>query len=184
MPGFHCQSVTSKGIDTFTLVGSILSQRYASEMNPISCKRHRFPPDIIPLAVWLHARFTLSFRDVEDMLAERGVAVSNEIVRRWFLKFGGPIVRNLRRARPRANDKWHLDEMVIQMRGKRYWLWRAVDDEGEVLDFIVQPRRCGRSASKLLRGLLKKHGFSPTKIVTDKLQSWPNSPRTWKRRMA
>lgn len=141
-------------------------------MKLISFKRHRFPPDIIRHAIWLYARFTLSFRDVEELLAKRGIDVSNETVRRWFLKFGGQIAGNLRRTRPRANDRWHLDEMVIQIRGKRYWLWRAVDDEGEVLDFLVQPRRCARSAKKLLRNLLKKHGFAPARIVTDKLRSY------------
>ena len=107
-------------------------------MTPISFKRHRFPPVIIQHAVWLYARFTLSFRDVEELLAERGIDVSNETVRRWFLKFGRLIAGNLRRSRPRASARWHLDEMVIKIRGRKYWLWRAVDDEGEVLDFLVQ----------------------------------------------
>ena len=115
-------------------------------MTPISFKRHRFPPVIIQHAVWLYARFTLSFRDVEELLAERGIDVSNETVRRWFLKFGLLIARNLRRGRPRASARWHLDELVIKIRGRKHWLWRAVDDEGEVLDFLVQPRRCARSA--------------------------------------
>ena len=141
-------------------------------MTPISYKRHRFPPVIIQHAVWLYARFTLSFRDVEELLAERGVDVSNETVRRWFLKFGRLIARNLRHSRPRASARWHLDEMVIKIRGKQHWLWRAVDDEGEVLDFLVQPRRCARSARRLLRKLLKKHGFAPKRITTDKLKSY------------
>jgi len=142
-------------------------------MTPISFKRHRFPPVIIQHAVWLYARFTLSFRDVEELLAERGVDVSNETVRRWFLKFGRLIARNLRHSRPRASARWHLDEMVIKIRGRQHWLWRAVDDEGEVLDFLVQPRRCARSARRLLRKLLKKHGFAPKRITTDKLKSYP-----------
>ena len=141
-------------------------------MTPISYKRHRFPPVIIQHAVWLYARFTLSFRDVEELLAERGVDVSNETVRRWFLKFGRLIARNLRHSRPRASARWHLDEMVIKLRGRQHWLWRAVDDEGEVLDFLVQPRRCARSARRLLRKLLKKHGFAPKRITTDKLKSY------------
>ena len=115
-------------------------------MIPISFTRDRFPPVIIQHAVWLYARFTLSFRDVEELLAERGIDVSNETVRRWFLKFGRLIARNLRRSRPRASARWHLDEMVIKIRGRQHWLWRAVDDEGEALDFLVQPRRCARSA--------------------------------------
>ena len=141
-------------------------------MTPISFKRHRFPPVIIQHAVWLYARLTLSFRDVEDLLAERGIDVSNETVRRWFLKFGLLIADNLRRSRPRVSARWHLDEMVIKIRDRKYWLWRAVDDEGEVLDFLVQRRRCARSAQRLLRKLLKKHGFAPTRITTDKLKSY------------
>ena len=96
---------------------------------------HRY---IIRRAVWLYARFTLSYRDVEDLLAERGLDISYESVRRWFLKLGAPIARNLRHTRPIPNGYWHLDEMVIVIRGQRYWLWRAVDNEGEVLDFLVQ----------------------------------------------
>jgi transposase-like protein len=141
-------------------------------MKPISFKRHRFLPAIIRYAIWLYARFTLSFRDIEELLAERGIEVSNETVRRWFYKFGTLVAANLRRARPRANDRWLLNEMVIGIQGRRYWLWRTVDDEGEVLDFLVQPRRCARSARKLLRKFLKKHGYAPTKIVTDKLRSY------------
>jgi len=114
-------------------------------MTPISFKRHRFPPLIIQHALWLHARFTLSFRDVEDLLAERGIDVSNETVRRWFLKFGRLIAGNLRRSRPRSSPRWHLDGMVIKIRDRKYWLWRTVDDEGEGLDFLVQRRRCGRT---------------------------------------
>jgi len=141
-------------------------------MIPISFKRHRFPPVIIQHAVWLYARFTLSFRDVEDLLAERGTDVSNETVRRWFLKFGRLIAVNLRCSRPRPSSNWHLDEMVIKIRGRRYWLWRAVDDEGEVLDFLVQPRRCAKSARRLLRKLLKKQGIAPKRMTTDKLKSY------------
>jgi len=141
-------------------------------MIPLSFKRHRFPAEIIQHAVWLYARFTLSFSDIEDLLAERGINVSNETVRRWFLKFGRLIAGNLRRSRPRASARWHLDEMVIKIHGRKHWLWRAVDDEGEVLDFLVQPRRCARSARRLLRKLLKKQGFAPTRITTDKLKSY------------
>ncbi|NNE82547.1 MAG: IS6 family transposase [Alphaproteobacteria bacterium] len=94
-------------------------------MTPISFKRHRFPPEIIQNAVWLYARFTLSFRDVEDVLAERGIDVSNESVRRWFLKFGRLVAKNLQRSRSRPSSYWHLDEVVIAIRGCKYWLWRA-----------------------------------------------------------
>jgi len=141
-------------------------------MQKISFDRHRFPPDLIVHAVWLYAKFTLSLRDVQDLLAERGLDVSYETVRRWFLKFGGQIARNLRTDRPVPSDHWYLDEMVIVIRGKKHWLWRAVDNEGTVLDFLVQSRRNAKAAKKLMRSLLKKHGFAPMLIVTDKLWSY------------
>ena len=141
-------------------------------MQNISFKRHRFPTEVISHAVWLYARFTLSFRDVEDLLAERGLDISYETARRWFLKFGRPIARNLRSKRPTPSDYWHLDEMVVVIRKKQYWLWRAVDNEGEVLDFLMQPKRNARAALKLMRKLLKKQGWAPTQIVTDKLRSY------------
>ena len=147
-------------------------------MDKICFKRHRFAPDIIRHAVWLYARFTLSYRDVEDLLAERGLDISYETVRRWFLKFGEPIARNLRTMRPTPSDYWHLDEMVIVIRGRRHWLWRAVDNEGEVLDFLVQSRRNAKAALKLMRKLLKKHEWSPTRITTDKLRSYHVAIRT------
>ncbi len=147
-------------------------------MDTISFKRHRFPPDIIRHAVWLYARFTLSYRDVEDLLAERGLDISYESVRRWFLKFGAPIARNLRHTRPIPNGYWHLDEMVIVIRGQRYWLWRGVDNEGEVLDFLVQSKRNAQAALKLMRKLLKKQGWTPTRITTDKLRSYHVAIRT------
>jgi len=141
-------------------------------MKPLSFKRHRFPPEIIRHAIWLYGRFTLSFRDVEELLAERGVDASYETVRRWFLKFGLSIAANIRRSRPRPSDHWHLDEMVITIRGDQYWLWRAIDSEGEVLDFLVQRRRNAKAAMKLMIKLLKKYGFAPTRIVTDRLRSY------------
>ena len=107
----------------------------------LSFKRHRFPPAIITRSIWLYARFTLSLRDVEEVFAERGLDVSYETVRRWVLKFGSTIAANLRRARPKPSDHWHLDEMAVFIRGQQHWLWRAVDNEGEVLDFVVQRRR-------------------------------------------
>ncbi len=146
-------------------------------MRQLSFKRHRFPPDIIRHAIWLYARFTLSYRDVEEVLAERGLDVSYETIRRWFLKFGSVIAANLRRTRPKPSDHWHLDEMVIVIQRKRYWLWRAVDNEGEVLDFLVQSRRNAKAAKKLMKKLLKKQGFAPTRIVTDKLRSYPSAFR-------
>ena len=141
-------------------------------MQKISFDRHRFPSELIVHAVWLYARFTLSYRDIEDMLAKRGLDVSYETVRRWFLKFGAQISNNLRTNRPVPSDHWYLDEMVIVIGGKRYWLWRAVDNEGTVLDFLVQSRRNTKAAKKLMRSLLKKQGMVPTLIVTDKLRSY------------
>ncbi len=133
---------------------------------------HRFPPEVIRHAVWLYLRFTLSFRDVEDLLAERGLDVSYETVRRWVLKFGPLFARELRRRRPRPSSTWHLDEMVVRIGGKRLWLWRAVDSEGEVLDILVQRRRDTKAALRLMRKLLRKQGFAPTVMVTDKLGSY------------
>jgi putative transposase len=100
-------------------------------MQPISYARHRFPRDVIRYAVWLYLRFTLSYRDVEDLLAERGLEVSNETIRRWVLKFGPAFARSLRRGRPTPHDQWHLDEMVVSIAGRRMYMWRAVDSEGE-----------------------------------------------------
>ena len=126
----------------------------------ISFARHQFPPAIIRQAVWLYVRFTLSYRDVEDLLAERGLDVSYETVRRWVLKFGPLFARELRRRRPRPTARWHLDEMAVTIAGRRFWLWRAVD-EGEVLDLLLQRRRDKAAAVKLMRKLLKKQGFAP-----------------------
>ena len=141
-------------------------------MVSISYARHQFPPAIIRHAVWLYLRFTLSYRDVEDLLADRGIDVSYESVRRWVKKFGPMFARKLRQRRPRPSSQWHLDEMVVQIGGKRFWLWRAVDSEGEVLDILVQRRRDKAAAVKLMRKLLKKHGYAPTVLVTDKLRSY------------
>src|SRR6478736_10428780 len=138
----------------------------------ISFARRQFPPAIIRHAVLLYVRFTLSYRDVEDLLAERGLDVSCETVRRWVLRFGPVFARELRRRRPRPTSTWHLNEMAVVIAGRRFWLWRAVDDEGEVLDLLVQ-RRCDKtSAVKLMRKLLKKHGFAPDVLVTDQLRSY------------
>ena len=138
----------------------------------ISFARHQFPPEIIRHAVWLYVRFTLSYRDIEDLLAERGLDVSYETVRRWVLKFGPLFARELRRQRPRPTSTWHLDEMAVVIAGRQFWLWRAVDDEGEVLDLLVQRRRDKSAAVKLMRKLLKKQGFAPDVLVTDRLRSY------------
>src|SRR5215217_4463360 len=108
---------------------------------PISHKRHRFPPQIIAHSVWLYFRFPLSLRLVEEMLLERGIVVSYETIRRWGKKFGSAYARGLKRKRPSHRDVWHLDEVVVTIAGKKHWLWRAVDQDGYVLDEIVQSRR-------------------------------------------
>ena len=141
-------------------------------MQQISYARYRFPPVIIQHAVWLYFRFPLSFRDVEDLLAERGIDVSYETVRRWALKFGQAYARNLRQTRPRPDGRWHLDEAFASINGRRMYLWRAVDCEGEVMDILVQSRRNKKAALKLIRKLLKNQGFVPDSFVTDKLLSY------------
>src|SRR5215467_10810648 len=146
-------------------------------MAEISYRRHRFPAVIIQHAVWLYLRFTLSYRDVEELLAERGLDISYETVRCWVLKFGPVIARRLRRCRSRPSDRWHLDEMVVRIAGERMYLWRAVDHEGEVLDMLVQRRHDTRAALRLMRKLLKKQGFAPKLLVTDKLRSYASAVR-------
>jgi putative transposase len=142
------------------------------QLRPILFKRHRFPPDIICYGIWLYFRFTLSLRDVEEMLAERGIDVSYETIRCWTLKFGPSIARNLKRRRPAPSARWHLDEMVVNIGGRRMYLWRAVDDEGEVLDMIVQHRRDTAAALKLLKRLIWSQKMEPEVIVTDGLRSY------------
>src|ERR1700738_4096403 len=146
-------------------------------MSSVSYRRHRFPPLVIQYAVWLYLRFTLSYRDVEELLAERGLDVTYETVRSWGVKFGPIIARRRRRCRPRPSDRWHLDEMVVRIAGKRMYLWRAVDHEGEVLDMLVQRHRNKRAAHRLMRKLLRKQGFGPKLLTTDKLASYGSASR-------
>src|SRR5215218_8113670 len=141
-------------------------------MQPASYARHQFPAEIIRHAVWLYLRFPLSYRDVEELLAERGIETSYETVRRWVLKFGAMFARNLRRLRPQPTSTWHLDEMMVSIQGKRIYVWRAVDSEGEVLDLLVQSKRDTKAALRLMRKLLKKQGCAPDELVTDKLGSY------------
>src|SRR6202142_3844282 len=141
-------------------------------MTKISYSGYRFPSEIIQQAIWLYVRFTLSFRDVEDLLAERGIMVAYETVRRWVNHFGPRIAANLRKRRPKPQTTWHLDEVYLKIDGRMVYLWRAVDAEGEVLDVLVQSRRNKRAALKLMRKLLKKYGFIPDKLVTDDLRSY------------
>ncbi|MFK0165220.1 IS6 family transposase [Rhizobium sp. NPDC090279] len=146
-------------------------------MSAISYKRHRFPPQIIAHAVWLYYRFPLSLRLVEEMLMERGIVVSYETIRRWGKKFGADYARRLRRKQPSRDDIWHLDEVVITIAGRKYWLWRAVDQDGYVLDEIVHNRRNAKAARRLLTRLLKKQGAAPKRIITDKLRSYGAAKR-------
>src|SRR5919202_1992516 len=141
-------------------------------MPPVSYARHQFPPVLIQHAVWLYLRFTLSYRDVEDLLPERGVEVSYESVRRWVLKFGPVFAKRLRPSHPKPSRYWHLDEMVARIAGQAVYLWRAVDHEGEVLDMLVQRRRDKAAARKLMRKLLKTQGFVPAVVPTDGLRSY------------
>ena len=143
----------------------------------ISYKRHRFPPQIIAHVVWLYVRFNLSLREVKEMMLERGVDVSYETIRRWTVKFGPLIARNLRRWQARPGDVWHLDEVVLKIAGRSFWLWRAVDQNGVVLDEILQSRRDKRAAKRLLVKLMKRWGFVPKRIITDKLRSYGAAKR-------
>jgi len=139
--------------------------------------RHRFPAEVISHAVWLYFRFPLSLRMVEEMLAARGIEVSYETVRQWALKFGQGFANQVRRRLPATGDKWHLDEVVIAIAGRKHWLWRAVDQYGIVLDLLVQSRRNAKAAKRLLRKLLKKQGIAPRVLITDKLASYAVAKR-------
>src|SRR5918997_703297 len=133
---------------------------------------HRFPPEVIGHAVWLYFRFPLGLRMVGEMRAGRGILVSHETVRQWGLKFGQGFANEIRRRLPRAGDTWHLDEVAITIAGEKHWLWRAVDQDGFVLDVLVQSRRDKRAAQRLLRKLLKRQMRPPRVMITDKLASY------------
>nr|WP_246217550.1 IS6 family transposase [Paraburkholderia panacisoli] len=133
---------------------------------------YRFPPDVISYAVWLYYRFPLSLRMVEELLAARGIDLTYETVRRWSVKFGLGIARRIRSTELARGDKWHLDEMVVTINGRKHWLWRAMDQHGAALDVLVQSRRDRHAARRLMRKLLKKHGRAPRVLVTDKLRSY------------
>jgi len=143
----------------------------------VSYKNHRFPPQIIAHAVWLYFRFPLSLRLVEEMLLDRGIVVSYETIRRWGRKFGAAYPKQLRRKRPSRVDIWHLDEVAVSIGGRKHWLWRAVDQDGHVLDEIVQFRRDTKTAKRLLVRQLKKQGLAPKRIITDKLRSYGAAKR-------
>ncbi len=142
-----------------------------------SYKGFRFPQEITSHAVWLYHRFSLTFRDVEELLYERGVVVTYETVRQWCRKFGQEYANQLRQRRARTGDKWHLDEVFLKINGKRHYLWRAVDQHGNVLDILVQSRRNKAAAKKFLRKLLKGCEYVPRVIITDKLGSYGAAKR-------
>jgi putative transposase len=135
-------------------------------------KRHRFPADIIQYAVWLYFRFNLSHRDIEDLLAQRGINVTHESIRLWCNKFGSKYAEKLRRKHPGYGDTFFIDEVFIKVEGKQRYLWRAVDQDGEVVDVFLQQRRDAQAAKRFFGRLLKKHKGEPREIVTDKLRSY------------
>ncbi len=135
-------------------------------------KRHRFPPDIISYAVWLYYRFNLSHRDIEDLLAERGITVSREAIRLWCIKFGSLYARRLKRKHRGYGDTFYIHEVFVKINGKQHYLWRAVDQDGEVVDVYLQARRDGAAAQRFFKRLLRSHQGEPRKIVTDKLRSY------------
>ena len=138
---------------------------------------HRFPAEIISHAVWLYHRFTLSFRDVEDLLAERGIIVSYEGIRFWCLKFGPGYARSIRKKQGRLGDIWYVDELFVKIQGEQFYLWRAVDQDGDVLDILVTKRRDKRAAKRFFRKVLKGQGKPPRQLVTDKLKSYAAAHR-------
>jgi putative transposase len=135
-------------------------------------KGHRFPPEIIQYAVWLYHRFSLSHRDIEDLLAERGITVSYESIRLWCIKFGLKYVRRLKKKHQGYGDTFFIDEVFVKIDGKQHYLWRAVDQDGEIVDVFLQRRRDGKAAKRFFKRLLKTHRMEPRKIVTDKLRSY------------
>ena len=144
-------------------------------LNPYT--HHRFPVEIISYGVWLYFRFCLSYRDVEELLFARGIIVTYEAIRKWCVKFGQPYANQLRRRRPRPGDKWHLDEVFLTINGAQHCLWRAVDQDGYVLDILVQSRRNKKAATKFFRELLKGLRYVPQVIITGKLKSYGAAKR-------
>ncbi len=139
---------------------------------------YRFPSEIISRAVWLYHRFCLSFRDAEDLLAQRGITVTYETIRHWCHTFGPDYARRLQRRRGRIGDTWYLDELFVNIQGRRRYLWRAVDQDGDIIDILVQPRRDRRAAARFFQKLLKGQGRAPRRLITDKLGSYVAAHRT------
>ena len=180
MQKYHDEPKQYKGYLKSALGIVRLRQEYQSYwMNDPAPSYHgyRFPADIIAHAVWLYFRFSLSFRDVEDLLAQRGVTVTYETIRQWTGTFGRAYARRLRHRRGQLGDTWHLDELFVTINGRLQYLWRAVDEDGDVLDILVQSRRNRRAAERFFRKLLKKQGCLPRRLVTDKLRSYPAAHR-------
>jgi putative transposase len=140
-------------------------------------KHHRFSAEMISHGVWLYFRFCLSYREVEELLFARDIVVTYEAIRKWCRKFGQHYANQLRRRRPQPGDKWHLDEVFLTIKGQRYYLWRAVDQDGAVLDILVQRRRDKQAAKIFFRKLLKGCQYVPRIIVTDKLGSYSAAKR-------
>ena len=148
--------------------------------DPARYKNHRFPGEIISHGVWLYYRFSLSYRDVQEILFERGIDVTHEAIRQWCRKFGQDYANQLKRRRAQPGDKWHLDEVFLTINGQRHYLWRAVDQDDNVLDILVQSRRNKQAAKKFFRKLLKGLQYVPRVIITDKLKSYvPPSARSY-----
>lgn len=135
-------------------------------------KRHRFPPEIIQYAVWLYYRFNMSYRDIEDLLSERGILVSYEAIRLWSVKFGQIYAKRLKKKHQGYGDIFYIDEVFVKIGGKQQYLWRAVDQDGEIVDVLLQAKRDGKAAKRFFKRLLRCHNDEPRKIVTDKLRSY------------
>ena len=134
--------------------------------------RRRFHSDVIKRVIWLYFRFNLSLREIEELMVERGIDVSYETIRRWIDQFGPVFAKRIKARSPNPSTTWHLDEVYTKINGKMVYLWRAVDDEGTVLDIVVQSRRNKKAAMRLLRKLLKNNSVKPDRIVTDRLGSY------------
>jgi putative transposase len=154
-----------------------VSSTSAPAYEPPSYRGYRYPAEIISHAVWLYFRFHLSFRDVEELLAERGITVTYETIRAWCARFGSNYAAGLHRRRAQPSDKWHLDEVLLKIKGQRHWLWRAVDKHGVVLDILVQQRRDQHAAETFLRRVIAAAGGEPRVVITDKLLSYPPALR-------
>ena len=148
------------------------------KINLTTYRGYRFPPEIISHSVWLYYRFSLSFRDVEELLAKRGVLVTYETIRQWCRTFGPEYARNLKRRQGRLGDIWHLDEVFVKISGERHYLWRAVDQDGDVIEILAQRKRNARAAKRFFRKLLKSQGCAPWQLVTDKLKSYDAAHRS------